>query len=431
MRSNPQRTAWITLMGGLAIFILLCVGTVVFARWLLFESSTELSVTITVGRNTVSVGHPDESDEIAVRSISTVGRLDRLSTDNNSQGYLAFADPYSGDVVAMVTLHSDSIVTLAQASRPRFSLSENPYFIRLTNVVGRLEVWVRPGLERELRLDIQGPLGTTRISDGGSYQIESTSLLYTTTARSGSATLVNLGGQTQHLTRSKQGRIVLDSPAITVSPGPIDLLPNSMFGQETEWPVAWACAFYESLDNPNAPTGSYNFVNIDGRPTLHIQRLALNSGPGAIGCEQSLGGPDGLDVTGYDSLRLRVSMRVHYQKLSACGVEGSECPIMLYLEYTDLDGNPRQWYHGFYAEYTPNEGRTRCASCLEEHEKINKDAWYIYEGNLLTILPQELRPGSINLIKFYASGHEFDVMLNEVSLVAIQTDPASSVALAR
>ncbi len=83
-------------------------------------------------------------------------------------------------------------------------------------------------------------------------------------------------------------------------------------------------------------------------------------------------------------------MRVQHQSLSACGIAGSECPVMLKLTYVDQDGNDRVWYHGFYTDYSPAAGGRRiCDSCWEPHEQINKDAWYTYEsGNLFTDWPE-------------------------------------------
>lgn len=429
MVNHPQRLAWITLLSGLTIFCLLCISTVIFTRWVLFESPTPLNVTINVGRATVSLAEPDTPGEQAIKSPAQVGRHNRLSTDNVSQGYLAFADSYSGEVIATVTLHSDSVVTLSNASRPRFSLSKNPYAIRLAGTNGRLEVWVRPDLDREIRLDIESEIGTIRIGEGGSYLVESNPSYLEVTSRSGTATLINREGVAQHITTASTAVIHQSSQIIVKEGGPIELLPNGTFDRvgDSNWPFNWTCAFEPSPEDINGPRGEFKFDVVDGRSVVHIWRLQPEAGPGDTGCQQVLAGPSGIDVLQYDTLNLRVSMMVNYQKLSGCGVQGSECPVMLRIKYLDLDGNPRTWYHGFYAEYTPNEGRTRCDTCLEEHERINKNAWYTYDsGNLLTNLPEGTRPGSIIEIRFYASGHQVDVLIDEVSLVATKRSPDSS-----
>ena len=43
-------------------------------------------------------------------------------------------------------------------------------------------------------------------------------------------------------------------------------------------------------------------------------------------------------------------------------------------------------------------------------------------GDLLNEWPEGLRPEAIKRIDFYASGHEYDVMLNEVALIATLPD---------
>lgn len=407
------------MLGALAIFCLLCVSTIIFARWLVFESPTQLNVTLHVGRATVGLAEPD-TDEKAIRSSAPVGHNDRLITDITSQGYLAFSDPYSGNVIATMMMRKNSAVSLRSASRPRFSLSDNPYVIRLTDASGRFEVWVSDETDREIRLEIVGPLGTTHIEEGGHYLIDSTPEYLTTNARVGAATLISRDGQAQHVGPSLEGTITLGDPAIQVQLGPVDLLPNWNFDQPGDWPVEWSCTHEYSADNQNGPPGRWFFKRVDGRGTVHIERMQPEPGPGKTLCKQYLTGPDGgIEVEQYDSVRLRVTMQVHHQSLSACGVAGTECPVFLHIAYVDKNGNERHWYHGFYAEYRPNEGRTVCNECWEEHEQINKDAWYSYEsGNLFADWPEDQRPSSIEFIEFRADGHQYDVMLSEVALVA-------------
>ena len=411
------------MLSALVIFCLLCVSVFVFARWLVFESPTELKVTINVGRGTVGLAEPD-SDEKAIRTNATVGRDNRLSTDNTSQGYMAFSDPYSGDILATIMLRKNSVATLSTANRPRFSMSDNIYVIRVTGASGRFEVWVGDDLQRELRLEISGPLGTAHIETSGHYLIDTTTEYMTLNARLGTATLISRAGPTQHLSMSTEGTIRLGENAIQTRPGPVDLLPNWNFDQSQDWPVEWNCTHEYSPDNQSGPPGRWYFTRVDGRGAVHIERMQPQPGPGTTLCNQYLSGPDGqLDVSQYDGLRLRLTMQVHHQSLSACGVIGTECPVMLHISYEDKNGNRRSWYHGFYAEYRPNEGRTACGECLEEHEQINKDAWYTYEsGNLFTDWPEDLRPASIEFIEFRAGGHQYDVMLSEVALIATRDD---------
>ena len=191
MRAHPQRLAWMTILGGLLIFCLLCISTIVAARWFVFDSPTELSVRLHVGRGTVGLAPPDDPNtEQAIRAPSSVARGSRMTTDNETQGYLSFADPYSGETIAIAFLRSNTQISLVSANRPRFSLSDNAYTIRLGGLNGRLEVWVNSSIERPIQIEVDSPFGLARISEGGSYLVESTPGALSLNARTGSATLI-------------------------------------------------------------------------------------------------------------------------------------------------------------------------------------------------------------------------------------------------
>jgi hypothetical protein len=426
MQSNPQRLAWITMLSGLAIFCLLCVSTVLFARWLLFESPTGLNVTLHVGRGTVGLASETTSGEQAIRSSAQVNPSARLSTDSDSQGYLSFSDPYSNREIVTVLLRNASVAHLNTASRPRFSLSDNPYEIRLTGINGRVEVRVNNDLDRDIRLSLEGAMGEVRIDTSGTYWIESTLTSFKVTVREGSATLINADHRAQHITASNIGSINAGDPIIYLSAGPTEILPNSTFieSRDGNWPVGWSCT--TSADVAGKIEGHWSFINDDGRPIIHISREGdPEPNHGETRCLQYLTDDDpeyGHNVLQYSDLRLRATMMINYQQLSACGDQGTECAVMLRIEYLDTNGNRMaDWIHGFYAEYTPNLGRTTCDTCWGEHERINKNAWYTFEsGNLLMDLPENIRPGWIISIQFYASGHQYDVMLSEVSLLGTQ-----------
>ena len=140
-------------------------------------------------------------------------------------------------------------------------------------------------------------------------------------------------------------------------------------------------------------------------------------------------GSNAFDVSQFDYLAMRTTLLVNFQSVSKCGIAGSECPLMLRIDYITAEGTPRQWFQGFYtvddpqyADYPPT-----CDSCLREHVKINEKTWYTFEtGNLFTLLPTDWRPGAILNVQFYASGHQYDVYLGEMSLVVGQTDSVQS-----
>jgi hypothetical protein len=143
---------------------------------------------------------------------------------------------------------------------------------------------------------------------------------------------------------------------------------------------------------------------------------------GATFCKQGLSkGQHWIDVTDYNFLELRVSLYIQYQSVAACGVAGSECPLMILIDYVDINGVERGLSYGFYA--VPNEQYPpRCATCWQDHIdhiRIGEQVWYNFDSsNIFSILPENQRPASISSIYFYASGHQYDTRIGEVSLIA-------------
>jgi hypothetical protein len=127
-------------------------------------------------------------------------------------------------------------------------------------------------------------------------------------------------------------------------------------------------------------------------------------------------------VTQYNYLSLQAVLYINYQSLEGCGVEASECPLMLYIDYTDVNGvSGRRWFHGVYVKPLASSSpwKRLCDDCLQEHILIYEKTWYIYNsGNWLNLFVADRRPAKINAISFYAEGHEYDVFVDEVAILA-------------
>jgi hypothetical protein len=252
MRLSPQRVAWITMLSGLAVFCALCVGTAAFARWLVFDSPTDLSVILHTGLGTVGLAEPDQNERV-VRDDESVPDAATMTTDPLSQGYMEFTDPYDGSVIATATLRQDSQTRLITATRPRFNVGESPAVAWL-HTAGRLDVWVSDDLEREFRLVITTPYGTVRIGEAGNFLItvSADSGYVSVIVRKGSATLESSSHSPQLLAAPSQGTIHAGDPSVVVGPGPVDLLPDWDFSASTSeaWSVGWNCTF---AHRPNIP----------------------------------------------------------------------------------------------------------------------------------------------------------------------------------
>ncbi len=137
--------------------------------------------------------------------------------------------------------------------------------------------------------------------------------------------------------------------------------------------------------------------------------------------------PAGWNVTRYKSLSLRLKMKINFQDVTTCGFQGTECPVMILVEYCARNDprctgdNPevRVWRQGFYAVRPPDDtSLQRCDTCPHDHEQINPGAWYIYNSNdLFQEFLEDRKPVSIVRIRVYSSGHQYDVMLADLAVL--------------
>jgi hypothetical protein len=117
-------------------------------------------------------------------------------------------------------------------------------------------------------------------------------------------------------------------------------------------------------------------------------------------------------------------MQIIDQSLEVCGEKGSECPLMIQIEYIHVNGVNQVWQQGFYAvgtisDVTPDLCVT-CASPLIEHVGIPFNQLVFYESeNLLERLGQlNILPRQIKAVNLIAAGHTFDVEVVELALMA-------------
>ncbi|MDX1994847.1 MAG: hypothetical protein SF029_20860 [bacterium] len=424
---QPERLAWGILLIAFAIFCFGCAGSVMSLHWFFFQSSLPLNVLAQSGRGTLGVSDAFGSDQsVRARREMSPGMAVRTdTTDLWSQGTLTISD--NGRLIALVTLKSDTSATLWQASQPRFEWMSSPYQIDLTNVVGDVDVYIAPDLQRDIEMTVRTHSGIwARLGQSGSYGIRVTDKQVRLMNYSGEALLVAGDGQTaRSIAVGQQGFVEHGTTDIQTEPLLVNLIRNSTLAATRPDQVTagipdwWACG-----NGPNnVPRGQHEFaITDDGRPALHLVRGEGATTNGMTFCEQNIGSDQtGIDVAAYNFLEMRVSLNIRSHSLSACGTAASECPLMMRITYQGEDGGARDWYQGIYAYRIPNDGYPNaCDSCRQFHLRIWDNVWYTYEsGNLFDLFrTAEERPVRIVKVIIYASGHQYDVYVGNVSLVA-------------
>ncbi len=430
-RIDPQRMAWGVLLISFAVFCILCVATGLGVHWFLFQSTVPLVSRVEVGRGTAGITlSSDPREQVARVEYDLSGAVDTtIQTDAQSQATVSFLD--SDRLIATVTLRSSTSLDLRDAVRPRFEWSTIAYDLVLVDFSGEIDIFVADNLERDFRVGVQ----TTN-----SYWILFTSSgSYVANASPSQVSVINLDGEailvppdsTQGDAISPGYRAISSASytEVVLSSTYTDLLANTVFPGTDEASDAgrqpgtdiWTCANGET----DSPPGDYGLRALEGREALQLVRGNDATSHGETRCIKWFG-QTGQIVELYDYLALRASLFIHYHSLNACGVAGSECPLMLRMDYVDTEGLPRRWYHGFYYSIDPQQGYPlRCNSdtCTQDHQQVSEKSWYSFDsGNLFTLFQQHNLPlpQSIINIQFYASGHQYDVYLSDLALLVGQ-----------
>ncbi len=127
---------------------------------------------------------------------------------------------------------------------------------------------------------------------------------------------------------------------------------------------------------------------------------------GRVGIRQDINQP----VEFFNSIELKVAVKVVRQSLPAGGPQGNLFPLTIRVVYSDTEGNVHEWKHSFYylaAEKSlPNATRVSPGSWLPEQQFTIKSAEV---GRDVAV---------INSIEIYGYGQQFQSWVTGVSMVA-------------
>ncbi|MFQ6100629.1 MAG: FecR domain-containing protein [Anaerolineae bacterium] len=400
MRNNPERLAWVVLL----ISFFTCVGLAVFVplgtRWYVLNARIGQDVTLEIQRGPLRVtlagrGAPvaidEERNDIPQRTI--------VATDATAGRLVMHALQTDSPVVATIQLYDDTEVVLSSARSPRFPASHLPHEVVLEIRAGRVRINVSETEDRLTVAEVHTPHGAATFTEG-SYEVKVNGTTMEVIVRDGQAGVVN---NTEHVVPlGPEERAIIDGERI-VGPLPAErnLLVDGDFRQSLE--EGWQP--YDK-DVQQEPAGTVEVITLEGRPAAWFHREGI--GHVEVGIRQEIN----YDVRDFMSLALRLSVQVRGQSLPGCGSLGSECPIIVRIDYEDIHGTDREWYHGFYSVE-----RAATDWLNPWDEQVPFQTWYAYDsGNLVEALQEP--PALIKAVTIYASGHSFDALVTEVELLA-------------
>ncbi len=415
-RFSRQRLAWLILFGSFFVCLFLGVAAPLSLTAFVQNATQPLDVTVqanqgTVGinadngpRRAVLVGEPAECIESAMT----------IQTDTTASALVNVMPPDVEEPLAVLQLSGNSTARLAGATAPRFNGSNQPYALSLDVQAGQVRFILPAFVGRDVVMTLTTPQGTAEVRDPGRYTIEVSDEATQATVQSDGALSVMALGETLALGPGQRAEIATGEPPLGPLDPARDLIQNGDFSAGLD---NWA-SFAWQVELPDEPKGETLVSGVGRNPVLRFAREGIGHADARV--TQSIN----QDVSGYDALRISATLRIVSQSLGVCGVQGSECPLFIIVNYIDDSGVSRVWQHGFFAEGTIDDNLTpgACISCAvvqRPHERVPLGQFFFYDADLIQELAIQgfLPPRYIESVTLVGSGHSFVTEVSDVALI--------------
>jgi hypothetical protein len=419
-----QRLAWIMLFVSFFACAAISVAVPVAASAYVQNATREMLISVQANRGTVGLDDANgvRRAVIAGEGPQVVAVQGRVLTDSTANATLLFSTVDEETVVVRANVDSNTSLGIIEAASPRFALSSGERVIELELESGRLRLTVPSPLlgaagaasPRDVATRLLTPHGQVTLLEPGQYTVSVDNQATEIIVEEGAASLI--AGAARLIVNPGERAAI---PTGGIPEGPLSpqrtLIANGDFSEgfanwsEYTWRVELA----------DQPAGRTTVTNVDGEPVLRFERGGIGHADARL--RQSID----QNVADFDSLQLAVTLRILDQSLGVCGVQGSECPLFVRIDYIDENGTNQVWLHGFYAtgEVDDNTTPGACISCAviqSSHDRVPLGQEYFFEVDLREELARQgaLPPRIIESVSLIASGHSFITEVIDVSLVA-------------
>jgi hypothetical protein len=410
---SPERVAWTVLLSAFIALVSIVAIILVGGRWWLRSASVGQAITIVYNSGTVLVTRPGRgAPEVNLTDIP-VGSV--IRSEPNAQASLTFMSSATGEILATVRVFGGTILEVVEADSPRFSTGVDPHRLTLRVTSGRVRANVAVDLQRPVRIELHSDPAAVTVLDtaGSNVSVEAGPTETIVTVREGQAVVDAYGGSVL-LGRDQRAEVVAESAPRGPLPAEQNWVKNGDFADALGevWHVA-----ADKFD-PDEELGKAIVLTNGGRHVLQFNRSGVNWA--RVGVTQDIN----RDVQGLTSLRLNMDIFISAQNVRNCGQFGTECPLMVKINYVDVGGGTQEWLQGFYWFYDPNPafGLTYCGFCSVPFAHIlwQWATWQPYSSdNLLQVFAANGTPAaSIKSVTIYAEGHSFTSMVADVQLLA-------------
>jgi hypothetical protein len=423
MRQNYGRLAWMVLLLSFAACLVLAIGTPWAIQRFVRYSYTGQLITLDVQEGTLVITCPSSNVPFPATSHQDdlcQGRENiQITTGPTDQGLL-YIRPHNTVTVTLssVQVYRSTRIRLVRVSTPLLpSFSPEPNQVMLSMDSGRIRVTVPPNLARSLLFQVSTPQALVQLSEG-SAAVEVNNQETQVTMSEGQATVLATANRSVvQLARGQRVAVPTSSGVTGAMPAARNLL-------------AGYTDFREPLGTPSSPWRVYTLdpqidgesrgeatdIRVEGLQAVDLSRIG--QGFAETGIKQDIN----RDIRDFRSLQLRIELRILQQDVPLCGTAGTECPVMVRLDYVDDNGEARFWQQGFYYMPDPNNFNPEfCNTCNPRniHIRTVNGVWYSFESeNLIPIMTRVgAPPVLLKSISIYASGHTYQSQVAEVELV--------------
>jgi len=421
MRQNYGRLAWIVLVLAFAV----CVGLAIGVPWALQSylryAYTGEIVIPEVQEGNLLVTCPGDAIPVALgeqQDTLCQGREGALVyAQTNDKGLLTI-HPRTTPTTTLATVHLYPVtrVTVQKVRAPRFPLfSPEPHRLEMEMESGRIRVVIPANLPRTVSLQVRTPQALVELKEGNT-SIEVNSQESQIVVREGQATVTARSNNTSRQVKTAERVAVPTGNGVTEGmPAEQNLLVGSSDFRESLGTL-WK-PYTADPENPDESRGTVFNISVDGRQAVEFSRDGV--GWAETGIRQEIN----RDIRDLRSLVLRIESRVLQQDVPVCGTMGTECPVMVRIDYVDESGELRSWQQGFYYLPDPNPipNPEFCKTCnpRNKHLPTTNAEWYPWESdNLIPIMAKVgAAPVLLRSISVYASGHKYQSQVSEVALL--------------
>ncbi|MCB8982355.1 MAG: FecR domain-containing protein [Ardenticatenaceae bacterium] len=410
-----QRLSWIVLLASFSICMIFTVAVPVGVNAALQNMKLSLNTVAQANQGTVRVDNARGESQVIIAGENglPVAAGARVLTDETSTASLLVYPPdLTENPLARLQIYSRSLVNLNEASAPRFGLSDEAQKLELHLDNGRIQLTVLQDEERPFAVSINTPHGLVFVSHPGQYAVVVDNEETQISVQEGQADVL-ANSQGKRLGSGQRAEIPANGDMVGPLTTDRNLIRNGDFYDSwADWSL-----YVWNVELSDQPEGTSEIVEVSGEPGVEFTREG--TGHADVRMRQVIG----QDVTDYDALRLLLTFQITSHSLGVCGVQGSECPLFVRLNYTDDRGVKRTWQHGFYStgdvSPTTPDACVSCAVVQDTHQRVPLGQVSFYEADLLEELARQGAPlpAFIEDVSLVASGHSFQVEILDVALM--------------